>query len=247
MAEYVVIDKEQLESDLTVVADSIRAKGGTSEPLEFPHGMKDAIEGIESGGSGNDEFWYKTSASWTDNFKSLFSNANSKTLPLLDFSNANNMRNMVYENNTLESVDYYINSAKATDMYQMFFKCANLKRLVGLNCSSVKNFYEVFKNCSSLETIEEPFDLSAVTSTISGAFFGCPLLKDILFIDGTIPYDINIAHSSLLTDKSIQSIINGLKDLAGGTSRKITFHTDVVMKLTEEQTTTIFNKNWNIG
>ena len=50
MAEYVVVDKEQLEADITTVADAIREKGGTSEQLPFPNGMADAVRGIQSGG-----------------------------------------------------------------------------------------------------------------------------------------------------------------------------------------------------
>lgn len=50
MADYVLVDKKQLEADLKVVADSIRAKGGTTEALEFPQGMKSAVEAIQSGG-----------------------------------------------------------------------------------------------------------------------------------------------------------------------------------------------------
>lgn len=46
---YVVVDKERLEADLTTVADSIRAKGGTTEALEFPLGMKNAVESIQTG------------------------------------------------------------------------------------------------------------------------------------------------------------------------------------------------------
>ena len=38
MADYVVVDKEQLENDLNIVADAIREKGGTTEKLEFPLG-----------------------------------------------------------------------------------------------------------------------------------------------------------------------------------------------------------------
>ena len=38
-------------SDLTAVADAIRAKGGTGEALAFPGGFVDAIKAIESGGS----------------------------------------------------------------------------------------------------------------------------------------------------------------------------------------------------
>lgn len=45
MAEYLV----QGES-ITAVADAIREKGGTSEPLSFPAGMAKAVRNIQSGG-----------------------------------------------------------------------------------------------------------------------------------------------------------------------------------------------------
>ena len=47
MAEYLVID-----SDMTKVADAIRAKGGTTEALAWPDGYKTAIEAIQTGGGG---------------------------------------------------------------------------------------------------------------------------------------------------------------------------------------------------
>lgn len=45
MAEFLV----QGES-ITAVADAIREKGGTSEPLSFPAGMAKAVRNIQSGG-----------------------------------------------------------------------------------------------------------------------------------------------------------------------------------------------------
>ena len=47
MANYIV-QKESLE----IVADSIRAKTGVSEKLEFPYGWKVAVDGIQLGGIG---------------------------------------------------------------------------------------------------------------------------------------------------------------------------------------------------
>lgn len=38
-------------TDMTTVADAIRERGGTSEPLSFPAGMASAIRGIQTGGS----------------------------------------------------------------------------------------------------------------------------------------------------------------------------------------------------
>ena len=37
-------------ADMTTVADAIREKGGTSEPLSFPEGMAAAVRNIQSGG-----------------------------------------------------------------------------------------------------------------------------------------------------------------------------------------------------
>lgn len=43
---YKIVNAEQLDADLTSVADSIRAKVGKSDKLEFPSGFKSAIDSI---------------------------------------------------------------------------------------------------------------------------------------------------------------------------------------------------------
>ena len=48
MPNYKLVDADKLESDLTVVADAIKAKAEIKEKLSFPDGMADAVEGIES-------------------------------------------------------------------------------------------------------------------------------------------------------------------------------------------------------
>ena len=50
MAEYLVND-----TDMTKVADAIRAKGNTTDPLSFPDGMAAMINSIQSGGGGVEE------------------------------------------------------------------------------------------------------------------------------------------------------------------------------------------------
>lgn len=47
MADYLTTDTE-----LTSVADAIRAKGGTSDSLTYPDGFVSAIEAIPTGGGG---------------------------------------------------------------------------------------------------------------------------------------------------------------------------------------------------
>ena len=50
MAEYLTNT-----TDLTSVADAIRAKGGTSDPLVYPDGFVTAIQAIETGGGGGSD------------------------------------------------------------------------------------------------------------------------------------------------------------------------------------------------
>lgn len=49
MAEYLVQGKS-----ITAVADAIRERGGTTDPLSFPAGMAEAVRGIPSGECGID-------------------------------------------------------------------------------------------------------------------------------------------------------------------------------------------------
>ena len=49
MSNYIAAD-----TDLAAIADAIRTKGGTSDPLTFPGGFEDAIADIQSGGGVGD-------------------------------------------------------------------------------------------------------------------------------------------------------------------------------------------------
>ena len=49
MVDYQVVDREQLDADMTDVADHIRAKAQISTPLEWPDGYKAAVDAIQTG------------------------------------------------------------------------------------------------------------------------------------------------------------------------------------------------------
>lgn len=51
MANYKMVDADRLDADLASVADSIRAKAGTTGQIAFPDGFKSAVEGIKTGGT----------------------------------------------------------------------------------------------------------------------------------------------------------------------------------------------------
>ncbi len=54
MAYDRVVDGVQLDTDITRVADAVRAKGGTAAKLTWPQGLVDAISAIQAGGGGGE-------------------------------------------------------------------------------------------------------------------------------------------------------------------------------------------------
>ena len=80
------------------------------------------------------------------------------------------------------------------------------------------------------------------------AFYYVRSTTHLIFTEGSvIAADISFSYSNLLDDESIQSIINALQDRTGQTALKVTFHTDVVNRLTDAQLAQIAAKNWQLG
>ena len=105
------------------------------------------------------------------------------------------------------------------------------------------NVYNMFSYQYKLHTILGALDL---TNSTNNNFMvrGTNKLENIEFVEGTIHLSISFSYSSLLTDASIQSIIDGLADLTGVDTQTIEFHSTIVAKLTETQLNQIANKNW---
>lgn len=66
-----LVDSTQLDSDLTSVADAIRAKSGGSGQLAFPSGFVSEIGNIPSGGGGGLSWIDYTATSQTNNVPAL--------------------------------------------------------------------------------------------------------------------------------------------------------------------------------
>ena len=104
-----------------------------------------------------------------------------------------------------------------------------------------------FQYCADLEAIKGEIKFSEDVTSITNMFYGCSKLREIRFAKNTIKISLNMAQSSLLSDSSVQSIIDGLADLTSGTSKTLTLHKDVKAKLTEAQIATITSKNWTLA
>ena len=179
------------------------------------------------------------------NFSYMFRNCSSlTTIPQLNVSNGTNFSYMFYGCSSLTTIPQ-INVSNGTNFSYMFRNCSSLTTIPQLNVSNGTNFSYMFYGCSSLTTIPQ-INVSNGTN-FRYMFQTCSSLTTISFVEGCIKQDISFSNSGLLSDESIQSIIDGLADLTGGTSCKITFHSGISGKLTDEQKQRIIDKNWTIG
>lgn len=100
---------------------------------------------------------------------------------------------------------------------------------------------------TGLEVIDGyPLNLS-VSGNNGNMFFWCDNLKEVRFVPNSIYKKISCSHSPNLSTDTIQSIIDGLADLTGGTAQTLTLHANVGAKLTDEQKATITAKNWTLA
>ncbi len=109
------------------------------------------------------------------------------------------------------------------------------------------DWYMAFHSCTSLEEIIGELDDCRVwTNNFTNTFASCSKLKEVRFAEGAIFQHITFVNSKLLSDASIQSIIDGLDDLTGASAKTLTFHADVGNKLTQAQKDAITAKNWTL-
>lgn len=103
----------------------------------------------------------------------------------------------------------------------------NLKKVTILSgTSSVTDFVRMFNQCIGLVEVDCDFDLSATPRVIetNNMFDFCSALQKVRFVPNTTPWLSSnaIRYSPLLTDESIISLANGLKD--GVTGQTLTLH-----------------------
>lgn len=106
------------------------------------------------------------------------------------------------------------------------------------------NVVGCFMSCSKLKTVLGIIDLENSTNNVNFVI-GCSSLENIRFKENSIKLAINFANVPLLSEASIQSIIDGLATVE--TSQTLSFHADVKAKLTEQQIATITSKNWTLA
>lgn len=169
------------------------------------------------------------------------------------FTNLFQITEKVYANTTVEHLT--INCTNNIGSIQQILYCYTtasdytLKRVtLNFDTQNCTNFANAFTCQRALEVIDgQPLNYSAVTNAnyVNG-FFNCGALVEVRIVPNTIKLSISFANCSNLSTDTIQSIIEGLADLTGGTAQTLTLHATVGGKLTDEQKATITAKNWEL-
>ena len=169
-------------------------------------------------------------------------------VPNLSLSVNEGNLNYTFRNTTgLESITLKCTTrGVAMHAHGAFSRCSNLRFL---DLSEFNTTFgvstDVFYSCTSLEEIRGEIENTTTNWTLW--FTSCVKLREVRFKANSIKGAFNIEQSPLLSAESVQSIVDGLADMTGGTSYKLTLHAEVKAKLTEEQLATIAAKNWTMG
>ena len=195
MATYKVVDADKLDTDLKTVADSIRAKGGTTEKFDFPTDFVSAVENIETGGGAKEEQEKtveitsngtvevvpdegKTLSKVTANVNVAFEGDIGK--PYIDTRKIMNFYYFCCNNRVNDFIDC-VDTSNGTSLDSMFYNCSLLTSIRKLDTSNCTSFRQLFYNCLALTSIPQ-LDTSKGTD-FSSMFYSCRNLTSIPQLD----------------------------------------------------------------
>lgn len=145
----------------------------------------------------------------------------------------------------LDACGVVLDTSKATSVYGMF-QYSSITEIPHIDLSSLTtNASGLFSNCTKLKRIEKITYTEKSACYAIGSYQECRELEDVEFA-GVIAGDMNLSWSPLLTDATVQSLIDHLKDLTGQAVKTLTLHATVGAKLTDAQKATITAKNWQL-
>lgn len=214
MAYDKIVDSTALDTALTDIADSIRAKTGKTDPLTIEQ-MPSEIEGISGGGSSEvDENWkYATKIS--------FANA---TLPdTFEVTLPDAQKDLSYMFDLASVKHITIHSAgKPTSLAGAFYRDGSLYTVtLDFDTSGVTTFQNCFNLAigawgANFTAINGVLDFTSVTrSANTNAFGATNNLKDVTFAANTLGVNFNASTIPSINDASLLSLLNCLKNRTG--------------------------------
>lgn len=254
-----------LTDKLTAIGNAIREKTGKTDLIPLAD-MPNEILNISSGDNHYDLFWdnYQNYGK-LKSYQYAFSGErwNVETFnPKYDIVPTNvNGASYMFANSTLEidlaehleNIGITLDLSNVTQQEHVFYY-SNFTRIGVIDASNATRFYQMFRNNTKLKTIDKI--ILNENAAFSNTFHYCSALEN-LTIEGTIGQDgLNLQWSTLLTKRSIESVIEALSKTTSGltvtlskTAANNAFGIDVDDKTTytEEFNTLINSKNnWKI-
>lgn len=172
-----LVDSTQLDSDLSSVANAIRAKSGGSSQLAFPSGFVSEIGNIPSGGGATaDDVATGAFPSGDITLSVLPTRTNafygysSIQKVTATYSSGNPGTNLFQTSSITEFVG--INVVRINPNW--FLKCASLKKVTAPKSNWYDN--QAFRECVNLEVV----DLGTGAITRGYVFFGCKKLQTVI-------------------------------------------------------------------
>lgn len=168
----------------------------------------------------------------------MFANSAIENPPLLNTSNATNVKGMFYNCTNLKYIEQY-DFSKVTDMYGTFQLCSNITSVPYLDTHNVRDIEACFSGCTKLKSVPL-LDFSNVTNA-KIIFYNCTSLTDVGGFTG-LKTDIDFIYSPL-THASALNVIDNLPVSSGHTVdfNKTTFDT-----LTSAEIAKATDKGWTI-
>lgn len=149
----------------------------------------------------------------------------------------------------LKNIGVVLDTSNCTDAFRMFsnmgFSDDCFEAVPELDLRKATKIGELF-GYANIKIVRKIILNEQGTQDTSTLFHGgMQGLEEIRF-EGVIGKNLRLQWSGKLSNESVQSIIDHLKDLTGATTQTLTFHKDVGARLTEAQKAVITAKNWTL-
>lgn len=165
-------------------------------------------------------------------------------LKIVSLNHTGKMQNIFNATKGLRKITLEVSTETAFDLYG-FARESSVEEIVLTDGIHVTSWNYFAHSSTNLRKVIGRINLSGSTSN-GAAVNNTKNLEEIYFVPNTIEASIAFNLAEKLIDASVQSVIDGLADLTGGTAQKLTLHRDVGNKLTDAQKATITAKNWTL-
>ncbi len=170
---------------------------------------------------------------------------------VVDCRNSTTLSNIFRNCVMLEDVSFINIDEDKSQNWDLAFRIDNFVEYLNLKNISFSpkligiSFRYMFYNQQYLENINGEIDFTKINATGTDLmFYSCNNLKEVRFTKESLKYDLQMAQSKSLSLESLQSIIDGLKNVT--TTRTLSLNSTAYNKLTEEQKQSATDKGWTI-